>query len=274
VSVSAAEIAAWRAWIGKAESRAEVLALEPLRRFAAAVQADLDVERQFPALGHWAYFLRVGPTGALSADGHWRSGGLMPPVMLQRRMFAGAAMEFSAPLQLNREAIMTSTVCDVTHKAGRSGELVLVELEHRISQDGSERMRERQTFVFRSAGPSTPAVIARTIEPRPGDVTLQPSTVDLFRFSAVTFNSHRIHYDLPYVTGTEGYPGLIVQGPYTAAKLFQLAARDSAPIRRFTFRATAPLFADQPVTLRKASDSEYHAIRCDGETAMTATVER
>jgi 3-methylfumaryl-CoA hydratase len=274
VTISGDDIAAWRAWIGKSESGAELLSPEPLRRFAAAVQADLDVERQFPPLGHWAYFLTAAPTEALSADGHWRSGGLMPPVLLQRRMFAGATMEFSAPLQLGREATIASTVRDVAYKPGRSGDLVLVEVERRINQDGAERICERQTFIFRPAGARTPAVIPRALESRHGDVTLRPSAVDLFRFSAATFNSHRIHYDLPYVTQTEGYPDLIVQGPYTAAKLFQLAARAPAPIRRFTFRALAPVFADQPVILRSESETEYRAIRCDGETAMTATVER
>jgi 3-methylfumaryl-CoA hydratase len=274
VSITSDEIAAWRAWIGKTETKSELLAAEPLRRFAAAVQADVDVERRFPPLGHWAYFLKTGPTSALSADGHWRSGGLMPPVLLQRRMFAGATIEFAAPMRLDREAAMTSTVRDLTHKTGRSGELVLVELEHVIVQDGAARLRERQTFAFRPEGTATPAVIPRATEPHDGDVIVQPSTVDLFRFSAVTFNSHRIHYDLPYVTGVEGYPGLIVQGPFTAAKLYQRAAADGEPIRRFSFRATAPLFADQPVTLRKVGDSEYRAIRCDGEIAMTAMVER
>ncbi|MGZ6007040.1 MAG: acyl-CoA dehydrogenase, partial [Rhizomicrobium sp.] len=274
MSITADDIAAWRAWIGKTETKSELLAAEPLRRFAAAVQADLDVERRFPPLGHWAYFLKVGPTSALSADGHWRSGGLMPPVLLQRRMFAGATIAFAAPLRLDREAAMTSTVRDLTHKIGRSGELVLVEVEHRITQDGAECVRERQTFAFRPEGPPTLPVIPRAIDPQPGDVILQPNSVDLFRFSAVTFNSHRIHYDLPYVTGVEGYPGLIVQGPLTAAKLYQRTVIDGAPVTSFSFRATAPLFADQPVILRKAGHNEYRAIRCDGEIAMTTTVER
>ena len=140
---------------------------------------------------------------------------------------------------------------------------------HCITQDATECVRELQTFAFRPPGSATPAVVARAIAQQPGDAILEPSTVDLFRFSAVTFNSHRIHYDLPYVTGVEGYPGLIVQGPYTAAKLFQHASRATAPIKRFSFRATAPLFADQPAILRQASESEYHAIRCDGDRKST-----
>jgi 3-methylfumaryl-CoA hydratase len=271
VTISNADIAAWRSWIGRSETRAEVLAPEPLRRFAAGVQEDLAIERTFPSLGHWAYFLAVAPTEALSADGHWRSGGLMPPVLLQRRMFAGATIVFRGPLQLNREAIRTSVVRDVMHKPGRSGDLVIVTLDHVIAQDNVALLEERQTFIFRPEGPPTPAVIPQADDAQAGDVVWRPDAVDLFRFSAATYNSHRIHYDLPYVTQVEGYPGLIVQGPYTAVKLFSRARR--AGLKRFSFRATAPLFAGQPVRLRQVSESEFQAIRCDGATAMTATVE-
>lgn len=272
MTISETEIAHWRSWIGRTETKVEVLAPEPLRRFAAAVQEDLDVERTFPSLGHWAYFLPAAPSGALSSDGHWRSGGLMPPVLLQRRMFAGATVAFFGALKLNCEAIRTSVVRDVVHKPGRSGDLVIVELEHAIAQTNVDCLRERQTFIFRPEGPTTPAIVPRADVTRTGDVSWQPSPVDLFRFSAATYNSHRIHYDRPYVTGVEGYPGLIVQGPYTAVKLFALTR--SAPIKRFSFRATIPLFAEQPVQLRQLNDTEFEAIRCDGAVAMTATVER
>jgi 3-methylfumaryl-CoA hydratase len=272
VAISETDIAHWRSWIGRTETRTEVLAPEPLRRFAAAVQEDLDIERTWPSLGHWAYFLPVTPAEALSVDGHWRSGGLMPPVPLQRRMSAGATIEFASALQLNRESIRTSVVRDVVHKPGRSGDLVIVELEHVIAQDDVERLRERQTFIFRPEGPPTPAVIPQANVAKTGDFTWQPNPVDLFRFSAATFNSHRIHYDLPYVTEIEGYPGLIVQGPYTAVKLFNRAA--SAAIKRFSFRATAPLFAGQPVQLRQVSETQFEAIRCDGTVAMMATADR
>ena len=132
-------------------------------------------------------------------------------------------------------------------------------------------MRERQTIVYRDAGATTPAIIPTNQGEVPGAATWLPGTVDLFRFSAATFNSHRIHYDAPYATGEEGYPGLVVHGPFTAARLFGLGAREGGAICRFGFRALAPLFVDQAVTLVRGEEDNVSAIRCDGVTAMAAT---
>lgn len=273
-AVSAADVEAWRGWIGKEEVRDEVLDAEALRRFAAAVGADLDVERQAPPLAHWAFFLPVVAGTEIGPDGHPKRGGFLPPVSLVRRMFASADMGFGPRLRLGEPARQTSTIADVRHRTGKSGDLVFVEVDRAITQDGETCVAERQTIVYRADGGRTPPV-----EPAPqplaaGDAAWTPGPVDLFRFSAVTFNSHRIHYDAPYARGEEGYPGLVVHGPFTAAKLFAFAeARGGRALKTFAFRAQAPMFAGQVIRLTAgASDEEVRAVRCDGTTGMTATV--
>ena len=275
MTISEADIKAWRGWIGRTEARRQVLDPEIARRYAAAVGSDLDVERTFPPLGHWAYFVDVAGPEGLGPDGHPRRGGdgLMPPITLPRRMFASGALEFVEPLTLGQDAELTLAIADVRHRAGRSGDLVFVEVHRVLTQGARPRIQERQTIVYRDAGEPTPPVNPAA-EPPLGDETWIPATADLFRFSAATFNSHRIHYDLPYATAEEGYPGLVVHGPFTAAKLFAVA-RAHGPIRRFSFQARAPLFGGQPINLGQAEvPDRFHAIRCDGGVAMVADVER
>lgn len=276
-----AEIAHWREWIGREEVREQRLDAESLRRFAAAVGEDLAVEARLPSLAHWAWFLPVASAAQIGEDGHPRRGGFLPPVSLPRRMFAAASMRFPAPLQLDAPATLTSVIADVKHRSGRSGDLVFVEVERRIAQKGTVRVEERQTLVYREAGGPVPPVAVRPeAEFDPEDAVWTPGPVDLFRFSAVTFNAHRIHYDRPYATGVEGYPDLVVHGPFTAVRLFALArARAGRMPARFAFRAVAPLFVAQPVRLGadRAAEAEgggevaVRALRCDGEVAMTAT---
>jgi 3-methylfumaryl-CoA hydratase len=266
------EIDAWRAHVGREEIRRQRLDVEGLRRFAAAQGADMDVERRLPPLAHWAYFLdTVGP-GGIGPDGHPRRGGLLPPVRLPRRMFASALMTFYEPLALDAEGELSISVFDVRHRAGKTGNLVFVDVDRRLSQAGRERLVERQTIVYRELGDPVAAIQPADPPPRDDAEVWQPTPVDLFRFSAVTFNSHRIHYDQAYATHEEGYPGLVVHGPFTAAKLFALAAgKAGRPIRRFEFRAIAPLFAGQPIYLAASgAEGEVEAIRCDGVVAMSA----
>ncbi len=271
MSVDAGQIAHWREWIGKSEVRSERLDRESLRRFAAAIGGNLDIYRITPALAHWAFFLPVAAGADIGSDGHPKRGGFLPPISLQRRMFAASDMRFIRPLVIDREASRVSTVRDVVYKTGRSGELILVEVEHRIRQDGKDCLNEVQTIVYRDGGETTPAVVPAAVPVGQGDERWQPGPVDLFRFSAVTFNSHRIHYDHHYATGEEGYPGLVVHGPFTAAKLFAHARRGGEPVA-FSFRAMAPLFVGQPIVLTGGEQpGEVKAVRCDGRTAMTAT---
>jgi 3-methylfumaryl-CoA hydratase len=272
--VAPEELEAWRAFVGRTETRRQVLDVESLRRYAVAVGAAPEVEQSPPPLAHWAYFLEATPTEGLGVDGHpLRGGGVTPPIRLERRMFAAAEMTFLAPLDLGAEAALTLTVADVRHRAGRSGDLVFVEVDRVLTQSGAERLRERQTIVYRAAGGQTaPIIPAEDLPSRPEAVSWTPGTVELFRFSAATFNSHRIHYDLPYAQEAEGYPGLVVHGPLTAARLFGFArGRANARISRFSFRALSPLFAGQPIALAPGEQpGEVQAIRCDGVIAMTA----
>jgi 3-methylfumaryl-CoA hydratase len=271
---TADDIEAWRGHIGRAETRRQIIDAETLRRFAAAIGADLDVEAKAPPLAHWAFFLEVvGPDG-IGPDGHPRRGrGIMPNVTLPRRMFASATMRFGAPLAIGREAQLTLTVADVKHRVGKTGELVFVEVDRVLTQDGRDCVTERQTIVYRGAGEATAAVQPADLPARAGEEIWAPTTVDLFRFSAVTFNSHRIHYDQAYARDEELYPGLVVHGPFTAVKLAALAARvhPGAAMTSFSFRAVAPLFAGQPIKLAPGqTPGEVEAIRCDGALAMSA----
>jgi len=267
------EISHWREWIGREEVREQWLDVESLRRYAAALGENLHVEDEMPSLAHWAWFLQVAAASDLGEDGHPARGGFLPPVSLPRRMFAASTMRFSAPLQPEAKAQLTSTIRDVRHRRGRSGDLVFVELERRIAQHGQLRVLERQSIVYRGIGDPIPTVVEQP-QAGPADIIWQPGPVDVFRFSAVTFNAHRIHYDHPYATTVEGYPGLLVHGPFTAARLFAhaRAQRGKTP-SQFSFRALAPLYVSQPVHLLAGECAgEYHARRCDGEIAMTAVV--
>lgn len=273
VVITPEDVETWRGWTGKVETREEVLDSEALRRFAAAVGADLDVEAEPPPLAHWAFFLPVAEGSQIGPDGHPKRGGFLPPVSLPRRMFASSDMSFGAALKLGERARMTSTIAAVTHKSGKSGDLVFVEIERIIDQGGEPCVIERQTVVYRGEGGRTPAVEPRLQAVSAGDEVWTPGPVELFRFSAVTFNSHRIHYDLPYAQNEEGYPGLVVHGPFTAAKLHAFAtARAGARLKRFAFRAVAPMFCGQPIRLTGGEgEGEVRALRCDGSTGMTAT---
>jgi 3-methylfumaryl-CoA hydratase len=266
------EIEAWSAHIGRREIRRQRLDVESLRRFAAAQGADMDVERRPPPLAHWAWFVEtVGPEG-IGPDGHPRRGGLLPPVRLPRRMFAAAVMTFERPLALDAEGELSITVADVRHRSGKTGDLVFVEVDRRLSQEGRGRLSERQTIVYRGLGGPVAPIEPTDLPLRHDAEAWLPTPVDLFRFSAVTFNSHRIHYDNPYATQEEGYPGLVVHGPFTAAKLFAFAqSRAGRAIRRFEFRAVAPLFVGQPIYLAPGGEEgEVQALRCDGAVAMNA----
>lgn len=268
------DIADWSAYAGRSETTSQHLDETVLKRFLLVLGESGATDGTVPPMAHWAYFLPMTANGDIGPDGHLKRGGFMPLVTLPRRMFAAGTTRFLNDLAIGREATCTARILDVTHKSGRSGDLVFVEVERTVSQSGTACVIERQAIVFRDAGASVPAVEqsdpAALEEP-----VWTPDPVDLFRFSAVTFNGHRIHYDEPYATGEEGYPGLVVHGPLTASMLCRLAARTADGVRmtEFSFRAAAPLFAGQPVRLRANADGntvEAVALRQDGQTAVTA----
>lgn len=260
-------------WIGRTRLQTAVLEPEIARRYAAAMGASLDVEAAFPPLGHWAYFNDAVAPADLGPDGHPRRGVFLPPIVQPRRMFASSALRFEAPLVLGETAELGTTIADIRHRSGRTGDLVLMDVLRELTQAGRLRITETQTIVYREAGEATPAV--DDIGAGGQGELWTPGAVDLFRFSAGTYNGHRIHYDQAYARGEEGYPDLVVHGPFTAAKLFDLATRKAgAPLTGFSFRAMSPLFVSQPVRLRAGEAANtVVAVRCDGQVAMSATWE-
>jgi 3-methylfumaryl-CoA hydratase len=270
MKVTAEQVAEWRRHVGRAARFEQRLDIESLRRFAAACGSACDVETARPPLAHWAWFLPTVCDADLGPDGHPRRGGFLPAISLPRRMFAGAAVSFAAPLQLDASAELDMRLAGVAHKLSRNGDLVFVEVDRVISQSGEAKIRERQTLVYRDAGASVALPEVRATAATAAQWL--PGPVNLFRFSAATFNSHRIHYDHGYATEEEGYPALVVPAPLTAVKLAAFAeAAGERPLSSFQFKATAPLFVDQPVEFRAdLSERTFHAVRCDGVTAMTS----
>jgi len=269
-----AQLELWRSHVGRVKILRETLDVSVLRRFAVACGADPEVEKTQPPMAHWAYFLDAVTGGGLGEDGHPLRGDFLPAVHLPRRMFAAASIRFERPLELGREAECHTKIADVKYKSGQSGELVFVELERTIVQSQQTRVSESQTIVYRAAGTRQPAVVA-TLAQMGGDGVWCPGPVELFRFSAVTFNAHRIHYDVPYAQRVEGYPDLVVHGPFAAIKLLAFAHRSSArAVQSFAFRLIAPLFVSQPVTFASGEEAgSFVALRCDGVHSLSAKVE-
>ncbi|MEL6862394.1 MAG: MaoC family dehydratase N-terminal domain-containing protein [Pseudomonadota bacterium] len=262
------ELKDWQSTIGRTQTQRVVLDEEVARRYAVAVGLAAD---EASALGHWAWFMDVVTDQEIGEDGHPKRGAFLPKITLPRRMFASSKIEFHQALKLNQEAEFKAEITDVFHKSGSQGDLVFVVVQRDIRQGDALCNRETQTIVYREMGAPVEGPEHRQIDTNAGDEIWRPSTVNLFRFSAVTFNSHRIHYDQTYTREEEGYPDLVVHGPLTATKLADFAAR-FGQLSRFDFRGTAPLFQGQEIILRRESETEFHAIRCDGVVALKAKV--
>lgn len=239
-------------WIGRATESA--CWLDPWR--AQALHATLDSSEPMPQEGgvlapgwQWVYFLETAPSSELGPDGHPRRGGFMPPVQLPRRMWAGSRLEFLAPLVLGESARRVSRILAVEEKSGRSGRLCFVTVEHEIHGQLGVAIREQQDIVYREA--STGGVPPAQAAPDDAKWRREWSfdAPRLFRYSALTFNSHRIHYDRAYATQEEGYQGLVVHGPLLATLMLELvrAHHPQRPLRRFEFRAVAPVFDGQRI---------------------------
>jgi 3-methylfumaryl-CoA hydratase len=241
-------------WLERAEVTEDDIASFPQSAMAATLDLDdADCGPELPPLWHWLYFLPVVPLAQVGPDGHPRRGGFLPPVPLPRRMWAGGRLTFHAPLVAGEHATRTSTITRIDEKAGRSGRLVFVTVQHRIEADGELKIEEEQDIVYRDAPqPGSPVrEPARAPEGEQWQRTMAADPVLLFRYSALTFNGHRIHYDAPYASGEEGYPGLVVHGPLIATLLAGLVRheRPDATLRSFAFTALHPTFAGNPFTL-------------------------
>jgi 3-methylfumaryl-CoA hydratase len=252
-------------WVGRSETQHDTI--EP--RAAVALAASLNhphapaAGMALPPLWHWMYFWAVAAQSTVGDDGHPQRGGFLPPVPLPRRMWAGGRLRFQAPLLIGASAARTSRILSVEAKNGQSGELAFVTVEHQIASNGVTCVTEQHDIVYRSL-PKAGAVVALA---KPASTTarwqkiITPDPVLLFRYSALTFNGHRIHYDRSYVTEVEGYPGLIVHGPLIATLLVDLLLEKMPAISllEFSFRAVSPLFDIEPFTVC----AEPHA---DGRT--------
>lgn len=236
-------------WVGRSEERVDQM--DPAR--SNALTAALGVATAFgpgeatPLLHHWLNFWDVRPPAALGPDGHPAKGGFLPPVALPRRMWAGGRLTFHQPLRFGERVTRTSTIRKVETKCGKSGQLVFVTVEHRLTGESGLAVTEEQDLVYREAAAPGSIKAPEGEGPRPQAAfhrTIFPDEVLLFRYSALTMNGHRIHYDLPYAREQESYPALVVHGPLMATCLAAMAQRElGGALATFTFRGQSPAFA-------------------------------
>jgi 3-methylfumaryl-CoA hydratase len=244
-----------RQWIGPVQTLDDTLSLRHAQLMAATLdRPDLPLAEgsPLPLLWHWLYFLEGRPRSELGTDGHPARGGFLPPVPLPNRMWAGGRVSFEAPLPIGSAVQKRSQVLKVEHKLGRTGDLVFVTVQHELWAQGQCCIREEQDLVYKA--PTPPAVAqASAAEPAPAPGAhvrpYAPDATMLFRYSALTFNGHRIHYDRRYVTEVEGYPGLVVHGPLIATLLLELlhAHQPGAEVAAYRFKALRPCFDGRPL---------------------------
>lgn len=266
-----------REWIGNTEPRSEMVTAPMVERFKATFDQPGKVRDgdAAPSLIHFCLAPPAAPTSELGEDGHPARGGFLPPVQLPRRMWAGGSFTFHSDIVIGQTVTRQSAITDVVVKEGRSGILCFVTVDHAIQSAGRLLIEERQDIVY--CGDDARLDGGKTLEAAPQGThrkTVTPSPTLLFRYSALTFNGHRIHYDAPYAREVEGYPGLIVHGPMQATMLVHFAQTISGRRpARFDFRSLSPLFDDQPFTLN--AQQEGNSMRLwtsttDGPIAMEA----
>ena len=256
-----------KAWIGRSETVHDQVTAAPVAALAATLDHPAVPAGALPPRWHWLYCLPMHRQSDIGPDGHARRGGFLPPVPLPRRMWAGSQFEFHAPLHVGDAIERTSTIADVAAKPGRSGALVFVKVRHEVRRNGAAApaLVEFHDIVYREAPrPDDPV-------PPPQAALLDaawtrqvvPDDVLLFRYSALTFNGHRIHYDRQYVTQVEGYPGLIVHGPLIATLLMDLVRRHApeADVAAFRFKAVRPTFDLHPFQLNGQPQDDGKTIK-------------
>ena len=268
-----AELAHLQSWVGRNETLHDSVTAAPLRALSATLDRE-DAEpvpgTAVPPLWHWLYFLRQPLRSEIGFDGHAKRGGFLPPVPLPRRMWAGSRLQWNQgnSLVVGDAVKRNSRIESVKHKTGRSGDLLFVLVSHQIHNAAGLALSEEHDIVYRT-------------DPQPGDpmplpqpaakdaawtIAVEPDDVLLFRYSALTFNGHRIHYDRRYVTEVEGYPGLIVHGPLIATLLLDLLRKNlpDARVQRLEFRAVRPVFDIAPFQL-------HGKLALDGKTVLLWT---
>ena len=268
-------------WIGRREILRDVVQPTPVAALTATLDhppAEVHAGTPLPPLWHWLFFLPLHRQSELGEDGHARRGGFLPPVPLPRRMWAGSQFEFRTPIRVGDRIVRTSTIDDVSSKSGRSGALVFVKVRHEVRcNDAAEpALIEFHDIVYREAQRAGDAAPPPQAEPAGAAWRrrIEPDPVLLFRYSALTFNGHRIHYDRRYVTEVEGYPGLVVHGPLIATLLLDLLRRErpDAEVETFRFRAVRPTFDGHPFHVSgtpSADGSALHLWASDHEGWLT-----
>jgi 3-methylfumaryl-CoA hydratase len=269
-------------WIGRNETLHDTITAAPVRGLNATLDHPaLPVDSGMPLfpLWHWLYFLPQHRQSEIGPDGHAKRGGFLPPVPLPRRMWAGSQFEFRSPLRVGDAVERKSTIADVTIKEGRTGKLVFVKVRHELRCNGAAdpAVIEFHDIVYRDAkkpGDVDPPPTAATKGAWQREIV--PDDVLLFRYSALTFNGHRIHYDRQYVTQVEGYPGLIVHGPLIATLLMDLVRRNApdAQVLAFRFKAVRPTFDPHPFKVngeRMGDEVRLWAQDHEGWLTMDAT---
>ncbi|MCC5968898.1 MAG: MaoC family dehydratase N-terminal domain-containing protein [Pararhodobacter sp.] len=276
------DLAHLRGWIGRTETRSEVITAFPSNALAATLDRDdppYAPGDPLPSLWHWLHFLPLFALTDAGYDGHQALGGFLPPVPLPRRMWAGSRLRFLAPARISAELVKTATVLSVDHKAGRSGDLVFVSVRHVVSEGGQALIEDEHDIVYRAL-PDRDAP-AQVPPQAPGEDdfarVITPGPVLLFRYSALTFNGHRIHYDRPFCA-EEGYEGLVVHGPLLATLMLDVLRRNlpDAALRSFRFRAVAPVVDTGPFSVHGKRDGGTVRLwvrRGDGALAMDGSAE-
>ncbi|MFM5893321.1 MAG: MaoC family dehydratase N-terminal domain-containing protein [Novosphingobium sp.] len=277
----------WSAWIGREETRRDRVDAGHLARWLATFDRDSRDDGAVPQGFHWCLCLPDAPTVSLGPDGHPlrddSPASFLPPLPQPRRMWASSKIEFLTPLRAGQAIERRSRVQAITEKNGGSGSLVFVDIAHEMFADGALAVREVQTLVYRDppppgSPPSPPPLGAGRLDASAWNAVraVVPGEALLFRYSALTFNSHRIHYDLPYATEEEGYRGLVVHGPLTASLLLDLARRELGDnaLAKFAFRGVSPAICGEALHLAMRSSEtgwELGAFAADGRQVMSAS---
>lgn len=281
-----------RQWIGRKEAFDDLATAWPAMAMSATLDrhdAPLKDGDAIPDGWHWLYFLETAPASELAHDGHPKRGGFLPPVTLPRRMWAGGRLEFRRPIKIGERMKRESEIIAVDPKTGKSGDLVFVTVRHTVSVSGQIAVVEEHDIVYRDAArPVTGNAAGATAALPPGKPApanpvwrheVMPDEVMLFRYSALIFNAHRIHYDLDYCRKEEGYPGLIVHGPLQTTLLLDLCRRHAGkPVRKLDYRAMSPLFHNERLSVggipsADGSGAQVWTAGPAGNVAMSGSVQ-
>lgn len=270
-------------WIGKAKDQSDSMAPEQLQRFEALMDRDpsaVSAGKELPPFAHWIYFTPLVKQSDIAENGHAKKGGFLPPVELPIRMWAGGNVKFKKPLKVGGHADRKSTIVKINEKEGASGKLCFVTVRHQISASGSLAIDEEQEIVFRESAEEG----AHPIRTMPMDIdfdwkkTRNLNPIQLFRFSALTFNSHRIHYDQKFATKQEGYPDLVVHSPFLLVLMMDLfkTKSDGKLIEKIDYKSVGPIYLGEEITITSKDvdnfKAEMRVLGPDHKVAMKATV--